>query len=622
MSETTPSIFETYNARHLAASRVADTFVPSAHFRKLCQGNNHVLVGPRGSGKTTLLKMLQIPALRSWSGPDALDFRSSVQFCCVFVPADVSWGKQLQNIGHGRLATEVQQQLTRAAYATHVLRALVDTFIERFAKCEGIAPDFLRLEPDRSLEAEVTRLIARLWLCSPEIPTFLSLKQTLRERLSFLHRLASKLAALKSSSVDVISNIDFIHSDLLTDFTNAIDLFNETFDDRDRRWALAVDELEIAPEFIQRSLFDALRSTDHRILIKLAISPYSANASALYRDPAAPQPGNDVTEIPLWYPRQDEAVEFGKRLFLSVVGRDSRFGGLTTEQILGHSLVGESGNAGGAQKQRYKRGGAIARAFVELATKDKSFAAYLANWNISPDALDPSDDSDNGPRIRKIAPLAAYRNYYFRGESDHRRPVFRSRKSAEFYTGSPSFFAVSEGNPRWLIGMTLDLLSRLPKESRAVPKSQQSIVIKATSDRFDAMLKTTPMDDTVHDGLQKSISSLMADMASYVREQTLFREFEDEPRCTFVVDEEVTPEIVSALQIALNTGAVVYMPRQAEAWSVAELRGKRLRLSYMLAPLHGLPVRAFKEGPLSRALHSRGPEAARLPGQTSLFTDS
>src|SRR3954470_15580022 len=98
-----PSIFESFNARALEPDQVARTFVPSQHYRTLTKRSHSIIIGPRGSGKTTLLKMLQQPALEAWNHPHADEYRSIIDFTGVFIATDVSWGRQVQSLGYGKL---------------------------------------------------------------------------------------------------------------------------------------------------------------------------------------------------------------------------------------------------------------------------------------------------------------------------------------------------------------------------------------------------------------------------------------------------------------------------------------------------------------------------------------
>ena len=85
---TQSGIFEAFNARSLEPHEVAQTFVPPEHYRKLTKKCHTLVVGPRGSGKTTLLKMLQGQALEAWTRYAAMEYRGSIDFTGVFVPAD------------------------------------------------------------------------------------------------------------------------------------------------------------------------------------------------------------------------------------------------------------------------------------------------------------------------------------------------------------------------------------------------------------------------------------------------------------------------------------------------------------------------------------------------------
>jgi len=78
---------------------------------------------------------------------------------------------------------------------------------------------------------------------------------------------------------------------------------------------------------------------------------------------------------------------------------------------------------------------------------------------------------------------------------------------------------------------------------------------------------------------------------------------------------------LDALRQALNAGAVVYVPDDDGQLILTSLRGKRFRLSYLLAPLYGFPIRLGKEVALSRILRSVI-EASERPASGQLeFSD-
>ena len=66
-----------------------------------------------------------------------------------------------------------------------------------------------------------------------------------------------------------------------------------------------------------------------------------------------------------------------------------------------------------------------------------------------------------------------------------------------------------------------------------------------------------------------------------------------------------------SLAEALNAGAIIYVPDEREELLLESLRGKRFRLSYLLAPYYGLPLQLGRTVSLSVILdrfRERGPQ--------------
>jgi hypothetical protein len=179
----TPSIFETFNARHLQAEQVASTFVPPIEvFSELVTKNNHILIGPRGSGKTTLLKMLTLPALAHWDINRYQTVIPRTDFVGIFVPADRGWHAQLKEATSGDGQT---LSVGRVAFTTHVLSSLVHTL--RDAR-------FLQESPNQAfvpapavlgdeMEAAFVDETARVWKLKPPIRSLGGLSIALQARL-------------------------------------------------------------------------------------------------------------------------------------------------------------------------------------------------------------------------------------------------------------------------------------------------------------------------------------------------------------------------------------------------------------------------------------------------------
>lgn len=608
MSET--SIFETYNARHLDPSQVAKTFVPSQHFRSVASLGNHVLVGPRGSGKTTLLKMMQLPALRSWSHAEAGQLRDVIQFVGIFVPADTSWRMQLNALGGDReTPSEIVELLQRSAYTTHVLRAVMDVFVDRLwpsTKCA--APHYMALETTPRLEQTVVEQVARVWGCELQLATFRGLRQALRERMALIHTIANRVSAEVSSPESELAANGFLHVDCLSSVTSGLDIFNDIYQEPDRRWALMVDELEIAPRQIQKSLFEAYRSTDHRLLLKLAISPSFDLETLVPSSPTAPTAGNDLRPVQLWYTKQDQVLDFGKRLLLSVF--QQRLDTSDLVDALGPSLdqYGQHDLFEGSS-QRYAKGGLYQKAFEDLAKKDLSFRVLLEEKKISMGAELASKDTDpRGAFVRKIAPLAVFRDHYIRSFKDG-KPERATRSSPTFYTGYPSFISISEGNPRWLIGMAMELLSR-SEEGAGVRFSQslQAHVVGATSERFYALVRTVPIGNVELGGEGPSLVSLIDKLADYFNDQVLGGKFRQDPYLSFRVDQSVSENVHPLIKLGVNIGALVYLPESADQWLLDDCVGKRFRLSHMLAPHKTLLPRLGRPISLSTVLNTTNME--------------
>jgi hypothetical protein len=77
-----------------------------------------------------------------------------------------------------------------------------------------------------------------------------------------------------------------------------------------------------------------------------------------------------------------------------------------------------------------------------------------------------------------------------------------------------------------------------------------------------------------------------------------------EPSLTFTVDPNTTDDMLYMLEQALNAGAVVYIPEEESELILSSLKSKRFRISYLLAPLYGLPLRLGEQVSLSTILRA------------------
>ncbi|MEQ1844988.1 MAG: hypothetical protein ABL983_05355 [Nitrospira sp.] len=603
-SSQSSAIFESFNARALKPSEVAMTFVPSMQYKQLIKRCHTIIIGPRGSGKTTLLKMLQQAALENWDHPAAEEYRQQVDYTGVFIATDVSWGGQIQSLGEGRLDADSHKCLSIAAFTTHVLRSLIIAMLHRVSPpIERDKHPFRRATLSNDSEVQLARFLANAWHVKPTIPSLFSLKQSLSLRLSEIREIANREVVLgKVDRAERLSKIPFLHMHFVESTTVATDCFNDLTGDFDGKWALMFDELELAPPWIQAELVRSLRSTDAKFLYKLAMSPLSHTA-ALMETPLSAAPDQDFEQIQLWYVEKNESSKFCKDLWESMLkarGIESR----APKSVLGISNFEPLAEEG--VESAYSPGSRSSKRFVSLAAVDASFQSYLSEKRIDPSHLDQIPKPQMDSIVRKIAPLVAIREYYRAPDRmGERKIITRTRKSAALYGGADSLFAVSEGNPRWFIAIVGRLLDKWQDHSLEIPARTQADEMIKAAQRFSAMLKTIPAPQLVSYGSKRGVQSLVNVIARYFHRQIVVEDFIAEPPSTFIVDSHVSEDVEKMLGQALNAGALVYVPDNNGQLLLRSLRGKRFRISYLLAPLYGLPLRLGVPQSLSRVLSTK-----------------
>jgi hypothetical protein len=614
------SIFDSFNARALNAIDVAKTFVPSQQFDALVKRRHTIVLGPRGSGKTTLLKMLQTQALEHWHHPLAQTYREQVDFTGVFIATDISWGEQIAALGNRHLDADSHRQLSIATFTTHVLRALVMSMLDRLDPALS-GNGFRRVHLPIDAENHLTRELCRAWKIEVEVPTLLALKHALSFRLGAIRELASKEVLLGlEGRLARLSEIDSLHLHFVQSCSLAIELFDDLTNEQGSKWALMFDELELAPRWIQDELVQALRSTDGRLLFKLALNPYS-ESELLLSGPLSAAPGQDFDQIPLWYAEKRDAFEFCTNLWYQMLDL-RKMPQRDPQKVLGNSYFETSASDWEGQRNAYNITSRIGSRFAELADKDSSFRLYLQNSGIDLESMHLLKGDERAATVRKIAPIVALREFYRRADREGgNRGGERSRKRAVLYSGADSLFAISEGNPRWFIGIVSKLFDRWDVATNPrIPPAIQAQEQQKAAERFAAMLKTLPTPNN-QEGGPLGAYEIVKHAAKYFRKEAVSSDFRAEPPGTFIVDDRVDAEILPSLKQALNSGALVYVPDDDGQLILTSLRHKRFRIAYLLAPLYGIPIRLGKAIALSAILQGRQMRVRRpqVPRTAELF---
>ena len=268
-----------------------------------------------------------------------------------------------------------------------------------------------------------------------------------------------------------------------------------------------------------------------------------------------------------------------------------------------------------------------------LANSDASFRKYLLAKGIDLDK-EMQDDDMRAKTYRKINSIVivreAFRKQDFKkNDNNPNRHASdecienipssrRGRKNPGVYAGATAFFAICESNPRFLIGMLNQLLGEGTGKEHLlrIDASLQAAVYASATARFRAYLRTVPSPKGISSG-SRGLLSLMDLIGSYFYNECVAGPFDDDPDGTFVVDANTSSELASALQIALNAGAIIWVPEKKDAVILTSIRGKRFRLSYLLAPHYHLPLHLGRQVSLGKIL--REGSAGSDKDQPTLF---
>lgn len=619
---TVPTPYEAFNARALSPRDVAKSFVPPRQFQQLSRPSHSLLIGPRGSGKTTLLKMLTPEALTHWAHADAEGTRARITYSGIFIPTDISWGRQLDMLGRAGLAPEHATPLVSAAFTTSVLRAFVAGVAQRTrgstVEAEGAAT-YRALELSSADEASLATDVASIWDLPVRLPSFAGLLAALSLRLQRLHMIAGRERLLDAGGrSERLANQHELHLDLVTACSGLLDAVEARVPGaRDERWALLFDELELAPAAVREELLAAMRSVDARFLFKLSISPYSEDL-VLLEGALSAMPGHDYEEVLLTYGNKEDSVAFSMDLFGAILSSKGWTGSPT--EVLGRSDFDTEPDEWRSHGHAYAPGGRLGKRFRQLAHGDATFRDYLSKNSIDLDLLENVSSLQRAQVLRKVNALVSVRATFRADDSVtiKTRRRLRSRKAPDLYRGASSLFAMLEGNPRWLIGTANKLLEGL-SPGEAVSASRQSREVSRTLARFRSLLTTIPTADYIGPS-RRGLLPVLDAVGEYFTHRVVLDDFNPDPPGSFTVDSDAPPELQEALGRALNAGAIIYVPDPDSANVMSSLRGKRFRLSYIFSPHYYLPIRLGRAVSLGLILRG-GPEVqsqTQLEPQTQL----
>jgi len=593
------NFYNTYNARHLKPAEVAESFIFSNEFEQLIQNEHSIILGARGCGKTTLMKMLTLPALYNWKHTRAEEIRTGLSFYAIYISTDIYWDVKNQTYSSELEAFgNFSEKVSLFSVTSNVFSSLCDTFkniLEIDIKCN-----------DDAKELELCRHLIKAWKLNGTVPKLEYVIEALNERVDYVNQLIQDVI-FNYKKNDDIPTPDFFNLSFETSLEYVIPVFERIYDIQKKKlWALCFDELEFAPLWLQEKLFRSLRSRSQFILYKLSSSPILpvALVKSLTHEYSATT-GNDVTLIKMW--GAADADGFSKKIIDSCLARKLNI--KDAKEFFGTNEIYNK------TTDSYGEGQVFYNEMLELVKKDDAFKAFLIERKIDIDKpIATANQKD--VLFRKIKPVVSFRNYYLYEnrslEGNKFKTTYRSRKTGELYSGIEVLTKICDGNPRWLISIITSILSKT--SNRPMSEKLQFDEIISAAKRFQNVIANIPTGASI----STPVTEIIDRVGLFFKNQILGSNFNLDPKGTFVVDEsqnKISDEIIKLLEKGVAQGALILVDSDNQSFDF-EIRGKRLKLSYLFSPLYDLPLRKYTAIKLSECL--RGFEMESI-GQISMF---
>jgi hypothetical protein len=598
VSEPMPerALFEVLNAKKLSSEEIAASFVISPQFEKIIGPDHSFLIGPRGSGKTTLLRMLQGETLMFWTHKRAQDIRDRVRYSSIFVPADQLWSSQFSGRkGEAGSPNPNRESLGLAAFTTQVLAGLIETLQYRTDYFERGHEVHQPASLSDDAEFELVLACSKAWDLQPVALTLNALLTALDLRFQNI-----ALALESARDIELRLKMDerfdrWIELSPVNALRFGIRTINRLTAQPHHRWALLLDEMELAPASVHRALTQNIRGGEQSLVLKMSFSPFDNFISAAFQGVGAATPDNDFRPIYLWSGDRRGGRKFAAGMFSSIwyetfkTIRDP-------SQMLGPSMIDASGRNGG--KEDYAAESPRMKLIQRMNDVDPSFAQFLLRRGIDLSHPEKITYNQRSSTLRKAHPLLVFREALLNFDSGMPKPRGR-KKIDEVFGGEDVVYACLEGNPRWMKAVFGQMISSSEGVGR-IPYGAQYDALKDAADRFQALLGLLATGSG--DGRSRVLPIIDA-ISRYFNRRAL-GEFSADGPTTFVVDEEVGPEVHAALRVALNAGAIVHIRGTKSPAVLSDLTGERFRIAFLLAIRDGLeiPLRLGKSVHLSRIL--------------------
>lgn len=593
--------FDSFNARHSSFEEIAETFVSNEDFARIAKNNHSFILGPRGCGKTTMLKMLTKQAQQSWKPQkeEDINLKEKLPFIAIYIPSDELWKDQLKSITNPLIGHKYDIM----RFVTNALLNL--NIISNF--CVNIKQNILVLNPEDAETKEYifSKKIIKLLSLEDCIASISEIRLSIEMRKNdLLNSIKSFLFELKQGKVSEVKFADYYHTEFLDTIRQAIIIFEMVYyESKEQKWALCFDELELLSETFISVLISKLRVTPTNIVFKLSSGPLTefTNSKA--------QVFHDFEVVKMWpfsYKEETRYMNFCKEIALVRLKKsgindigdsfESIFGELDYTEI----LSGEIDKKDIIIEKGYGENSFSWHLFKKLSLLDDSFKIILQNYAVDVENPIAKIPLYNDTFFRKTKELVINR-LFFNNYKEGKFHSYKTRKEYSIYYGAETILKICEGNPRFIINIVNELLSKTNNDVTDLNSPElQSIVIKSISNRFKAMLNTYPTA-VYFQNREIDLKWLLDKVGNYFEYEINSASFKVNPANSFIIKNNktiISKEVLKLLQVGVGLGAFVKLDITSD--DIVVSKDTRYRLSYLLHPTYKLPLRLYSSVNLNK----------------------